>query len=394
MSIAVRGVSKRFKTVTVLDDINIDVAAGELVALLGPSGSGKTTLLRVIAGLEIADSGSILLDGEDATSRPVKERGVGFVFQHYALFRHMTVFENVAFGLRVKPRKNRPSEDDIESKVRDLLELVQLDAFAARYPSQLSGGQRQRIALARALAVGPRVLLLDEPFGALDAKVRQDLRRSLRDLHEDLGVTTVFVTHDQEEALELADRVVVMNRGMVEQVGSPQEVYDRPATPFVCGFLGDVNTLQGRIEHGKAYVGGVALDIPCTSAATVGDGCLYVRPHALDIRTTRDGAHQFSARVVHVNVAGSIVKIDLVAEWGKTIRAELPQDRYRGLGIQRNSEVFVSTDPSAGVFVHVGPEAVSGGARTARPDERQPNGGHLAATEVSYAQVSSDVLIS
>jgi sulfate/thiosulfate transport system ATP-binding protein len=379
MSIAVRGVSKRFKTVTVLDDINIDVAAGELVALLGPSGSGKTTLLRVIAGLEIADSGSILLDGEDATSRPVKERGVGFVFQHYALFRHMTVFENVAFGLRVKPRRTRPSEEDIDSKVRDLLELVQLDSFADRYPSQLSGGQRQRIALARALAVGPRVLLLDEPFGALDAKVRQDLRRSLRDLHDDLGVTTVFVTHDQEEALELADRVVVMNRGVVEQIGSPQEVYERPATPFVCNFLGDVNVLQGRIEQDTAFVGGVALAIPATNAAA-GEGVVYVRPHALDIRTTRDSTRHFAARVVHVNSAGPIVKIDLLTEWGKSIRAEITQERFRQLAIQKNSEVFVSTDPSSGVFAHIATDRAPL-MRTPAAEERQPDSGQFESSE-------------
>jgi sulfate transport system ATP-binding protein len=391
MSIAVRGVSKRFKAVTVLDDINVDVAAGELVALLGPSGSGKTTLLRVIAGLEIADRGSVVLDGEDATSRPVKERGVGFVFQHYALFRHMTVFENVAFGLRVKPRRSRPSEEDIESKVRDLLELVQLDSYADRYPSQLSGGQRQRIALARALAVGPRVLLLDEPFGALDAKVRQDLRRSLRDLHDDLGVTTVFVTHDQEEALELADRVVLMNRGVVEQVGSPQEVYERPATPFVCNFLGDVNVLEGRIDRDIAFVGGIALAIPANAGS--GDGVVYVRPHALDIRTNRDSRYQFAARVVHLNTAGSAVKLDLLAEWGRTLRAELTQERFRQLGIQRHSDVFVSTDPTAGVFAHVGCGKTPR-LSAAAAEERQPNGGHFGPTGVEYSNVSSSVIIS
>ena len=378
MSIAIRGVSKRFKSVPVLNDINIDVAPGELVALLGPSGSGKTTLLRVIAGLEIADTGSIFLDGEDATSRPVKERGVGFVFQHYALFRHMTVFENVAFGLRVKPRRSRPSEEDIESKVRDLLELVQLDSYASRYPSQLSGGQRQRIALARALAVGPRVLLLDEPFGALDAKVRQDLRRSLRDLHNDLGVTTVFVTHDQEEALELADRVVLMNHGVVEQVGSPQEVYEQPATPFVCNFLGDVNVLQARIEQDTAFVGGVALAIPTNAAS--GDGRVYIRPHALDIRMARTSRYQFAARVVHVNSAGSVVKVDLLAEWGKTIRAELTQERFRQLGIQRESDVFVSTEPAAGVFAHVATPDLKAVDQPAG-EQRLRAGGQLEASE-------------
>jgi len=392
MSIAVRGVSKRFNTVRVLRDINIDVAAGELVALLGPSGSGKTTLLRVIAGLEIADSGSILLEGENATARPVKERGVGFVFQHYALFRHMTVFENVAFGLRVKPRRRRPSEEDIESKVRDLLELVQLDTFADRYPSQLSGGQRQRVALARALAVGPRVLLLDEPFGALDAKVRQDLRRSLRDLHDDLGVTTVFVTHDQDEALELADRVVVMNRGVVEQVGSPQEVYDRPATPFVCNFLGDVNVLQGRIERDTLLVGGVAIAIPATDAPA-GEGLVYVRPHALDIRNTRGGRQQFAARVIHVNSAGSIVKIDLLAEWGKAIRAEMTQERFRQLAIARNAEVFVSTEPASGVFAHIAPGSTPA-ASVSAAEERQPNGGQIGPSGMPYPNVNTGALTS
>src|ERR687890_45839 len=241
MSIEVRNLSKTFGDFVALDDVSLDVPGGELVALLGPSGSGKTTLLRIIAGLEPADQGTIHFHGEDTTTRPVRERQGGFVFQHYALFRHMSVFENVAFGLRVRPRQSRPSEAEIRETVMGLLHLVQLDVLAHRRPSELSGGQRQRVALARALAVRPRVLLLDEPFGALDAKVRQELRRALRQLHEELAVTTVFVTHDQEEALELADKVVVMNRGKTEQTGSPQEVYDHPATPFVCGFLGDVN---------------------------------------------------------------------------------------------------------------------------------------------------------
>ncbi|HVQ32010.1 MAG TPA: sulfate ABC transporter ATP-binding protein, partial [Vicinamibacteria bacterium] len=240
MSIEVRGVTKAFGSFVAVNDVSLTVPTGELVALLGPSGSGKTSLLRIIAGLERADRGQVLFEGEDATVRDVRHRGVGFVFQHYALFRHMSVFENVAFGLRVRPRARRPSEAEIVRKVTDLLKLVQLDWLSDRYPSQLSGGQRQRVALARALAVEPKVLLLDEPFGSLDAKVRQELRRWLRRLHDEIRVTSVFVTHDQEEALEVSDRIVVMNKGTVEQIGTPQEVFDRPATPFVMGFLGNV----------------------------------------------------------------------------------------------------------------------------------------------------------
>ncbi len=238
MSIAIDHVVKSFGSFRALDDVSLDLPPGELVALLGPSGCGKTTLLRIIAGLEAADSGRILLDGKDATDKDVRERQVGFVFQHYALFRHMTVFENVAFGLRVKPRATRPKEAEIRRRVTELLELVQLAWLKDRYPAQLSGGQRQRIALARALAVEPQVLLLDEPFGALDAKVRKELRRWLRRLHDELHISSVFVTHDQEEALEVADRVVLMNKGRIEQIGSPREIYDQPATSFAYSFLG------------------------------------------------------------------------------------------------------------------------------------------------------------
>lgn len=247
MSIEIRNVSKQFGDFQALRDVNLDIKSGELIALLGPSGCGKTTLLRVIAGLETADVGTIHFSGEDTTDVHVRDRNVGFVFQHYALFRHMTVFENVAFGLRVKPRKERPSEAQIREKVMNLLKLVQLDWIADRYPSQLSGGQRQRIALARALAVEPKVLLLDEPFGALDAKVRKELREWLRRLHDEVHVTTVFVTHDQEEALEVADTIVVLNEGRIEQIGSPDELYDAPANHFVMSFLGEVSTLDGRL---------------------------------------------------------------------------------------------------------------------------------------------------
>src|ERR687898_2715102 len=239
MSIEVRNLCKAFGGFVALDNVNIDVPGGELVALLGPSGSGKTTLLRIIAGLEPADQGVIRFEGEDTTDQPVRERQVGFVFQHYALLRHMSVFENIAFGLRVRPRAVRPSNEEIEDTVMNLLRLVQLEALGRRRPSELSGGQRQRVALARALAVKPKVLLLDEPFGALDAKVRKELRRWLRRLHEEMGLTSVFVTHDQEEALELADRVVVMSQGRIEQVGSADDIHDRPSTPFVFDFIGD-----------------------------------------------------------------------------------------------------------------------------------------------------------
>ncbi|MFY7941735.1 MAG: sulfate/molybdate ABC transporter ATP-binding protein, partial [Burkholderiaceae bacterium] len=237
MSIEVRNLNKRFGQTVVCDNLNLDIPSGELVALLGPSGSGKTSLLRIIAGLEVPDSGSVLFHGEDTTDTNVRDRNVGFVFQHYALFGHMTIFENVAFGLRVRPKATRPSDADIKRKVTELLKLVQLDWIADRYPHQLSGGQRQRIALARALAVEPKVLLLDEPFGALDAKVRKELRRWLRRLHDEVHVTSVFVTHDQEEAMEVADRVVVMNHGRIEQDGPPDEVYDHPKSPFVLQFL-------------------------------------------------------------------------------------------------------------------------------------------------------------
>src|SRR5690348_1047755 len=247
MSIIVRNLQKRFGDFTALDNVTLDFPAGELVALLGPSGCGKTTLLRVIAGLEFADAGQVVLHGEDVAAVGARERQVGFVFQHYALFRHMTVFENVAFGLRVKPRRERPSEAKIREKVHELLKLVQLDWLAERFPSELSGGQRQRIALARALAVEPKVLLLDEPFGALDAKVRKELRSWLRRLHDEVHVTTVFVTHDQEEALEVADQIVVINDGRIEQVGSPDELYDAPASEFVMSFLGPVTVLDGRL---------------------------------------------------------------------------------------------------------------------------------------------------
>ena len=270
MSIEVRNLYKAFGKTVVCDHLNLDIPSGELVALLGPSGSGKTSLLRIIAGLERPDAGTVHFHGEDATEADVRDRNVGFVFQHYALFNHMTIFENVAFGLRVRPKATRPSDEQIRKKVTELLELVQLDWIADRYPHQLSGGQRQRIALARALAVEPKVLLLDEPFGALDAKVRKELRRWLRRLHDEVHLTSVFVTHDQDEAMEVADRIVVMNHGRIEQQGTPDEVYDHPATPFVLQFLGDVNLFHGRFGHAPG-------------GTTAGAEVSYVRPHELDI---------------------------------------------------------------------------------------------------------------
>ena len=343
MSIEVQGVTKRFGPFLAVADVDLRVETGELVALLGPSGCGKTTLLRVIAGLEIPDAGTVLFDGRDSTNERAADRRVGFVFQHYALFRHMTVFENIAFGLRVRPRETRPSEGEIRSRVERLLELVQLEAMAGSLPSQLSGGQRQRVALARALAVEPRVLLLDEPFGALDAKVRKELRRWLRRLHDELHVTSIFVTHDQEEALEAADRVVVMHQGKVEQVGTPAEVYAHPSTPFVYDFLGDVNLFQGRIEHGKAYVGTMALDAPPHEGREARLATLFIRPHQLEINLEGSGgANAFRARVEHVNPAGPLVKVDLVAEWGDPVRVEMSQERYRALSLRPGDSVFVS----------------------------------------------------
>ncbi len=341
MSIDVLGVSKRFGPFVAVEDVSLRVETGELVALLGPSGSGKTTLLRVIAGLDIPDQGSVLFDGRPSDGGRLADRRVGFVFQHYALFRHLSVFENIAFGLRVRPRETRPSQAEIGRRVHRLLELVQLEAMADRPPAQLSGGQRQRVALARALAVEPEILLLDEPFGALDAKVRKELRRWLRRLHDELHVTSIFVTHDQEEALEAADRVVVMNQGRVEQAGTPPEVYAHPATPFVYDFLGDVNLFHGRIEQGKAYLGSLEFEAPGHVGREARIATLYIRPHQLEIDRVDRGERQFRARVAHVNPAGPLVKVDLVAEWGDPVRVEVSQERYRALALEDGSEVFV-----------------------------------------------------
>ena len=329
MSIEISHVTKRFGNFVALDDIALDIPTGELVALLGPSGCGKTTLLRIIAGMESADAGHVKFAGEDATHLHVRERQVGFVFQHYALFRHMTVFENVAFGLRVKPRDARPGEAEIRRRVFDLLKLVQLDWLADRYPSQLSGGQRQRIALARALAVEPKVLLLDEPFGALDTKVRKELRRWLRRLHDDMHISSVFVTHDQEEALEVADRVVVMNHGRIEQIGSPDEVYSAPASPFVYQFLGNVNVFHSRVQGGYAEVERHAAAEKATA---------FVRPHDIDItRQAADGALQ--ATVAHVHPIGPVVRVEL-QHGGEIVEVELSRERHESLQLAVGQSVW------------------------------------------------------
>ncbi|MGF7213018.1 sulfate transport system ATP-binding protein [Skermanella aerolata] len=283
ITIDLQCITKRFGNYVAIDGVDLRIAEGELVALLGPSGSGKTTLLRIIAGLEVPDTGTVLLGGEDALQRHMRHRQVGFVFQHYSLFRHMTVFANVAFGLRVRPRRQRPSEAEIAERVHRLLHLVQLDELADHYPSQLSGGQRQRTALARSLAIEPRILLLDEPFGALDAKVRKELRRWLRRLHETMRITSVFVTHDQEEALELADRIVLMNQGRIEQVGAPAEVYRAPASPFVSEFLGDINRIECLIEGGQVYVTGGGAPLGSVPAGYSGAAVIYVRPHDIEL---------------------------------------------------------------------------------------------------------------
>lgn len=342
MSIEIRNIVKNFGNFRALKGLSCEIASGELVALLGPSGCGKTSLLRIIAGLEMPDGGQILFHGEDATDRHAREREVGFVFQHYALFRHMTVFENIAFGLRVRPKYRRPSEAEIRAKVHELLQLVQLDWLADRYPPQLSGGQRQRIALARALAVEPKVLLLDEPFGALDAKVRKDLRRWLRRLHDELHVTSVFVTHDQEEALEVADRVVVMNEGRIEQIGTPEEVYDHPATPFVYQFLGDVNLFHGRVHETVADIGDTRIHLP-EPVKQNGQAVFYARPHELEIsRKNGDGPGGIGAIVRDIRRFGGQVRLELERADGQgVVEAELSQEEFRENGLGKGDEVVI-----------------------------------------------------
>jgi sulfate transport system ATP-binding protein len=356
MSIEVRNIEKRFGNFVALNNVSLEFPTGKLTALLGPSGCGKTTLLRIIAGLESPDSGQVLLDNEDASAQHVRERQVGFVFQHYALFKHMTVFENIAFGLRVKPRAERPSEEVIRKKVTDLLKLVQLDWLADRFPAQLSGGQRQRIALARALAVEPRVLLLDEPFGALDAKVRKELRRWLRHLHDELNVTSIFVTHDQEEALEVADQIVLVNKGNVEQIGSPSEVYNQPATPFVYGFLGNVNLFHGRVHEGVINTGGANFAVPEHQQTQNEDGIAYVRPHDIEVDRYTAGAEGIVVQLKRAHAIGPLAQLELSRDDnGELIEAVIPNERFLQLN-PKDGESLVVRPKRLRVFVNNGVE--------------------------------------
>ncbi len=325
-SIHVEGITKVFGETAALDGIGLDIRGGELLALLGPSGSGKTTLLRVIAGLEPITSGRVLFGDEDATRLAVQQRHVGFVFQHYALFRHMTVADNIAYGLAVRPRAQRPSRTEIRRRVSELLDLVRLPGLEKRYPGQLSGGQRQGVALARALAVDPKVLLLDEPFGALDAQVRRDLRRWLREIHERTGHTTIFVTHDQDEALELADRVAVLNRGRIEQVGTPDEIYDRPASAFVAGFVGEPSRLDVVVADGKVRLGDVTL-APAASDVPEGSAALFVRPADIDLQPG-DASSRIAATVAGIRRAGAVRRVELkIADGHPPVEAEIDPGR-------------------------------------------------------------------
>jgi sulfate transport system ATP-binding protein len=396
MGISVRNIRKTFGSFTALKDVSLEINSGELIALLGPSGSGKTTLLRIIAGLEQADSGGILLEGEDAAQRSIRERQVGFMFQHYALFKHMTVFDNVAFGLRVRKRSKRPSKEVIQGKVLELLRMVHLEGLHDRYPAQLSGGQRQRVALARALVVEPRVLLLDEPFGALDAKVRKELRRFMRQLHETIPVTTVFVTHDQEEAMEVADRVVVMSNGAIEQIGTPSEVWHQPVNGFVYDFLGNYNEFEGwRDSDGKVHL--MDYDVldsspPESQSSLPGDHRaerfpraarwlgrfapalaprsrsaletavaeravaerkrqksaagkavrLFSRPHELQVVREPNGESEYiSARILHINPAGPLAKLEMQRRDGKLLQAEVPASVIEAQKLERGQNVLV-----------------------------------------------------
>ncbi|HZG11819.1 sulfate/molybdate ABC transporter ATP-binding protein [Kurthia gibsonii] len=341
MSIELREIDKHFGQYHALQKISLSIQPGELVALLGPSGSGKTSLLRIIAGLETLDEGTILFDQKEVVHLSAKERNIGFVFQHYALFNHMTVFDNVAYGLKVRPKKLRPSKKEIEDKVIELLALVKLEHFAKRYPSQLSGGQRQRVALARALAVEPKVLLLDEPFGALDAKVRKDLRRWLRKLHNDYHITSIFVTHDQEEALDVADRIVIMNEGRIEQIGSPVEVYENPASPFVYDFLGNVNLFKGRLRKGELINGDFSFKVPGSNLDSEQETVGYVRPH--DVAIEKEvRPNTVKATVLHIHPIGATIHIELHRpDTNDYLEAEITKEFFNQLAIEKGDTVYI-----------------------------------------------------
>ncbi|CEG31528.1 sulfate/molybdate ABC transporter ATP-binding protein [Peribacillus simplex] len=339
MSIIIENVTKYYGSYQALRNIDLEIKSGELVALLGPSGSGKTSLLRIIAGLEQAENGKILFNEENYTHKHVKDRNVGFVFQHYALFRNMTIFDNIAYGLKVRPRKTRPSKEVIEQKVTELLQLVKLEGYKDRYPSQLSGGQRQRVALARALAVEPNILLLDEPFGALDTKVRKELRRWLRRLHDEFNVTSVFVTHDQEEAMDVADRVVIMNEGKIEQIGTPEEVYDHPENPFVYDFLGSVNLFKGNVHKGKLVTGNVEMNAP---GSEDGAGTGYVRAHNFIIEREPAEKDSIASIIDHIHTIGPIVRIEVIRQdTNEPLEIELTKEQYMNLEISKGERVFV-----------------------------------------------------
>jgi len=360
MSIEVRHVSKSFGRFAALRDVSLAVEGGELVALLGPSGCGKTTLLRIIAGLDHADPGSgrILLDGRDVTRQGAAARGVGFVFQHYALFRHMTIFDNVAFGLTVRPRRQRPGPAEVRERVMRLLELVQIDFLAGRFPAELSGGQRQRVALARALAVEPAVLLLDEPFGSLDAKVRRELRRWLRRLHDEIRVTSLFVTHDQEEALEVADRIVLMNEGRVSQVGRPSDVYDHPSGAFVYHFLGHANIFDASVESGTLHVGPLALRLAAGGLADAEKAAACARPYEIEVHA-EPADDRLRLTLAHVLAVGPVVRLELERGDGRDpVEAELDRARFESLGLAPGDGAWISFRRLR-VFAPGAPEGVS-----------------------------------
>ncbi|MDG2948089.1 sulfate ABC transporter ATP-binding protein [Bisgaard Taxon 10/6] len=348
MSIRIENLEKHFGSFHALKNINLQFRQNQLTSLLGPSGCGKTTLLRIIAGLEFADSGRILFEERDVTNLSAKDRGVGFAFQNYALFQNMTVFDNIAFGLRVKPRKIRPSEAKIHEKVTALLKLIELEWLAQAYPNQLSGGQRQRVALARSLAVQPKVLLLDEPFGALDAQVRKTLRRWLRDLHQELNVTSIFVTHDQDEALDVSDRIVVMNKGQIEQIDEPNQIYHAPQTPFVTQFVGDVNVFHGHIDEGKLVVGEFSHHINThtntTKPVNNQSATAYIRPYELTLSRSPENALA-TGKITHINAIGFIVRIEIEsAQSEQPIEVILTKNAYNSANYQLNEQVYLVPD--------------------------------------------------